>query len=387
MDTLTNIRLTRALADGEAAFLDAFGRAEAFDAQAFGAWVAKNRLREWFSPLASSEAARVLLPPAALAKLAAEGERQPARKQALLDLCGQVAAAFGAAGIPCLFLKGLFVADRFYGDVTRRHQFDVDVLVRKPLFGRAVDALASIGFDTKTERVTRRLEKIRTRPTRSAPQTVTVRNAAGLEIDLHWATKSRWFHGIDEEVWWAGAQTYSIGEYELTTLSDEHTLQLLTVSVCADIKRGACRAKALLDLYLILRAIGHRQDWERYFAQREADGLLKVHVNAFAVFFSLWECADEFPTLARALERHGAALELRDAQEALALIERPRHSRQNASWYKRLGSRTRLGEWSWRLTLDLPHTLGRALQPRRTRAQPWAAEPPSLPASKPRGRS
>ncbi|MHC4845663.1 MAG: nucleotidyltransferase family protein [Planctomycetota bacterium] len=381
MDTRTCFQLTRALADGDAAFLDAVERAGSFDARAFAAWVDANRLREWFSPLARWPSTRVLLPPDVLNDLLAEGRRQPAHKQALVELSHAVGAALQTAGIAHLFMKGLFVAQRFYGDVTRRHQFDVDVLVRRDDFEGALEALASIGFDTGTERVTRRVEEIRERDPRRAPQTVTVRNADNLQVDLHWATKSRWFHGIDEEVWWAGARTHSLGGVDLPTLSDEHTLQLLAVSVCADLKRGACRGKALLDLYLVLREIGHDLDWERDFEQRAAERLLAVHVNVFALLLSLWDCADEFPLLARALETRARHLHLRDADDALALVERPRHSRANAAFYRRLGTRTRLHAWSSRLTLDLPHTVARALRPRRGRPLPWSNAAPVLPAA------
>jgi hypothetical protein len=380
VDTLTNSRLTRALADGEAAFLDAVERSGAFDARAFATWIDANRLREWFSPLARSSSTRVLLPPAVLARLQAESDRQPAHKQALIGLSHAVDAALADAGIERLFLKGLFVAQRFYGDVTRRHQFDIDVLVRRADFERALEALASIGFNTRTERVSRRLEEIRTRPGNRAPQTATVRNADDLQIDLHWATKSRWFHGIDEEVWWSGAQTHSLGGRELPTLSDEHTLRLLVVSVCADLKRGACRGKALLDLFLVLRAIGHRIDWERDFSERKAEGLLDVHANVYALLFSLWGCADEFPALARALARHGRRVQWHDAQDAVALVERPRHSRPNGAFYRRLGSRTRLGAWGWRLTLDLPHTVGRLFRSRHATPLPWPIATPAPPA-------
>lgn len=383
LDYRTGILLTRALAEGESACLDAIESAGDFDGEALPAFLKSNNLREWFAPLAGSERARKLLPQALLAELETIRLSQPDRAKALVDLCEEIQATFRAADIHALFLKGLYIAERFYGDVERRQQYDVDVLVQPIDCARAVEALAAIGFDTTTENATVRLEKIHTIAPKRAPGTITVRRPDGLRLDLHVRTKSRWFHGIDERLYWSERQTFRVRGREFETLSDEHTLVLMLASICADLRRGASRAKHFLDLYLVLRAFGPSWSWEEFLRRRRGEGLVKTSVNILALLVTLWDCAEEFPGLARALESRRQLLEIRSADDALALVSRPRRSLENLAWYKRLGSRTTLGYLRWSLFQDLPHTLTRGASSLRlrTRGVPWqsvdAAEPPA----------
>ena len=178
VDYRTGVLAIRSLVEGEAAFLAALERSPDFDAEAFATFAKDQNLREWLTPLVDSERARSLLSAPFVAALEAERAAQPQRKQALLELCEEIRTAFGAAEVPCLFLKGLYLGERFYGDVHRRHQYDVDVLVRPADFEAALNALAPLGFDVTTavggKPVARRLQKIRTRSRERAPQTVTV---------------------------------------------------------------------------------------------------------------------------------------------------------------------------------------------------------------------
>jgi hypothetical protein len=377
----TGVLATRSLVEGEAACVAALERAPDLDAEAFAFFAHAQNLREWFTPLVDSERARSLLSGPFLAQLEKDRAAQPRLKQALLELCGQIRTALDEARIPCLFLKGLYVGERFYGDVHRRHQYDVDVLVRPADFEAALQALALLGFDVTTgasgKPLARRLRKIRTRGRERAPQTVTVRREDGLKLDLHCRLKSRWFHGIDEGAAWADRRTFTVGGREFETLSDEHTLLFLIVSLCFDLRRGACRAKHFLDLYLVLRTLGPGLDWERFLAKRQREGLLKVSVNVLAVFLTLWDCAEEFPELAVAIERRRHRLEIHDARDALALATRPRRNHENRIWFERLCPGPPLACWRWRLTSDLPHTLRRAWA--RTRGDagevPWRRAP------------
>ena len=75
----------------------------------------------------------------------------------------------------------------------------------------------------------------------------------------------------------AGASSSPGHEFE--TLSDEDTLAFLLVSLCEDLRRGACRAKHFLDLYLMLRALDSQMDWERFCERQRERGVLKVAIN------------------------------------------------------------------------------------------------------------
>ena len=373
LDYRTGIRLTHALAEGEGSCLELIEGSADFEAEAFPAFLKAHNLREWFAPIAGSERGRKILPEGLVAELEAIRRGQPLRVEALVRLCEETQAAFRGVGIQALFLKGLYLAERFYGDLERRQQYDVDVLVRPDDCEPAVKALATLGFDTTTEHATVRREEIRTIAPKHAPGTITLRRPDGMRLDLHVRTKSRWFHGIDERAYWSDRRSVRVGGCEFDTLSDEHTLVLLLASICADLRRGASRAKHFLDLYLVLRAFEPSWDWEAFLERRRREGLLKTSVNALALFLTLWDCADEFPDLAQALERRRRHIEIRSPEEALALVSRPRRSLENLAWYRRLGSRTTLGYLRWSLFQDLPHTLSRGAASLRPGgpAVPW----------------
>lgn len=369
------VRATRSLVTGVEAFRAFARRAPDFVRDELPEFVAAHMLRPWFGPLVEDEESASVLAHTFRSELRAERAAAPARTRAQLDLCVEMRDALSAREIPSLLIKGLCVAERFYGDLHRRHQFDVDVLVRPTDFEAAVAALAPLGFDTANERVARRLRKMRTRRPERAPQTVTARRPDGLKLDLHCRTKSRWIHGIDESRFWAQRRTLAIGGHEFETLSDEHALLLLLASICVDLRRGACRAKHLLDLDLMLRELEPRLDWEAFFAAHAQAGLDKVAVNVLAVFLTVWETAAELPRLAAALERRRRSIELDDGTEALRLTAwGPRQRSENRRWFQRLGSRPGPAHWTWRMTLDLPHTLQHSVASpwRRGGAVPWA---------------
>jgi hypothetical protein len=181
---------------------------------------------------------------------------------------------------------------------------------------------------------------------------------------------------------WSERQTLRTPGWSFDTLSDDHTLLHLLASICADLRRGACRAKQFLDLYLALRRFGPDLDWEGFFARRAAQGLERVAVNALALFATLWDAADELPELAEALDRRLALVELRGAHEALAIATRPRRSRANRLWFVRLRpGGARLAHLALRASLDLPRVLrGPPPAPWRRGPAPPQADAGPLPA-------
>jgi hypothetical protein len=265
-------------------------------------------------------------------------------------------------------LKGFYFGQRFYGDASRRHQGDLDLLVRSRQLEEALSALARLGYDVETnlddgKPVATRLRQIRGPAADKAPHGVTVRRD-DCKVDLHWCLNSRSSGRVAEESLWHARQSFQLAGHEFETLSDADTLAFLLLSLCEDLRRGACRAKHFLDLYLMLRALEPRTDWEGFCEHQREQGVLKVAINVFAVFFALWGCAPEFPAVSRALDRRLRLVELRDAEEAVVLVERPRGSPENRLWFRRVYPRSPSRYWAWRLTRDLPHTLAR-LQPSR----------------------
>jgi hypothetical protein len=363
LDHRTSARAVRALAAGEDAFVSALERAPDYDATVFESFLTSHRLLDWVAPALLSGRAQHLIGSGFRERLHAYRSVRLAHNQALLREGVEVRSALADAGLGCLFLKGLYFGHRFYGDANRRHQVDVDVLVRSHQLEASLAALARLGYDVETnlddgKPVAARLREIRGRASAKAPHGVTVRRGEQ-KLDLHWCLNSRSSSRVAEGSLWSARRRFQLSGHEFQTLSDEDTLAFLLVSLCEDLRRGACRVKHFLDLYQMLRALDARLDWEGFCARQREQGVLKPSINVLAVFFALWGCAAEFPGAAGALGRRLRLVELRDAEEALALMERPRGSLENRVWFRRVYPRSASRYWAWRLTRDLPYTLAR----------------------------
>ena len=327
------VRCGRSPADADA-FVSALERAPDYDAAAFESFLTHHQLLDWVAPALSSDRAEHLVPAGFRERLREYRAARLARNQELLRESVEVRSALADAGLGCLFLKGLYFGHRFYGDADRRHQGDVDVLVRsQPAGSRA--GRARRGSATTSKPISTTASPSRSGCARSGdgrPPRRRTRSrcaAATTKLDLHWCLNSRSSGRVAEESLWTARRRFQLSGHEFETLSDEDTLAFLLVSLCEDLRRGACRAKHFLDLYLMLRALDPQIDWERFCERQREQGVLKVSINVLAVFLALWGCAAEFPGAAGALGRRLRLVELRDAEEALALMERPRGSAEN----------------------------------------------------------
>ncbi len=369
MEHRASVRAVRALATGPETFLGALEREPDFDAGAFEAFLTQHKLLDWVAPALSSQRAERLIPASLRASLIAHQATRRAVNEELRHASEEILAALAARDLACLFLKGLYFGQRFYGDLNRRHQGDIDILVRSAHFEAALEPLAELGFDTATnlddgKPVAERLRQIRGAGRAKAPHAVSVRRGA-VRLDLHWCLDSRSVAHTDEQRLWAQRRPFVLAGCEFETLADEDTLAFLLASLCADLRRGACRAKHFLDLYLILRELDPAVNWESFFERQREQGVLTLAVNVLAVFFNLWGCAEEFPGIVRSLAPRLRRVVLRDGAEALALMERPRGNAENRLWFRRVHPRSHWRFWIWRLTRDLPHTLSRLQRPRR----------------------
>jgi hypothetical protein len=254
--------------------------------------------------------------------LAALASRQPEQRlsvAALLDAFDEVRRELALVGVPALLLKGLLFAERLYGGIDRRPQYDVDVLVRARHFDRALRALERCGFARQTYDLHSR---------------TLVRG--DLKLDLHrflrWAPAYR----LDEQSLWAEARDVRIADRTVPTLSDDHTLVMLTLATFEDLGQGMAKLKQLLDLFLFLRELEGSMDWQSFLAQRERENLRAVSVNVLALVLDVFEAHQTLPRLAAALKaqpeqpRHGS----RD--EVLALLAAPRKAAANLAWFARV---------------------------------------------------
>jgi hypothetical protein len=149
--------------------------------------------------------------------------------------------------------------------------------------------------------------------------------------------------------------------------SRESTLLIQLIMIADDLRRGACKAKLFLDLYVFCRTLGSDWSWEAFFAARRSQRLEKLAVNVCALFLDLWDCAGEFPELATGVDRRAKMLEIASSAAADTILSRPRGNLENKRLMKRIyrgGSAVAVAR---RIAKDLPHAAAHVAGLRRSR--------------------
>lgn len=250
----------------------------------------------------------------------------------LVHAFAEVQEALAAAGVPVLLLKGFYLADRLYGGLAGRPQSDLDLLVRRRDFRRALRALAARGF-------ARAGGDIHSRDL--------VRGAVKVDVHrfLRWAPALR----VAEDELWAAAIDATAAGLAFRTLSDEHTIVALVVAAFENVGQGMARMKQLVDLLLLVRDVDARTDWDAFLARRERENLEAITTNVLALVLDVFDARAECPRLASVLDRRPGALVHGDRAGALGLLAAPRKARANLAWFGRVypGSLAHYLAWFW----------------------------------------
>jgi len=343
----------RALADGEEPFLAALEQSE-LDAHAYADALERQRLLAWVEPAVLSSEGRRRLPAALVAAVEQGSDARRRRHAEVVAETLEVEDVLARAGLRCLHLKGVSFGRRFYDDPRRRHQRDVDVLVRGASRDAALAALERAGYAREPGAITEGVVRWGLRRGYAA-------------VDLHWNLRRRARRRVDADDLFADPVGFEVDGRALATVSDDATLVFLLLSLCGDLRRGACGIRHLLDLHLVLRGLAPAFDAEAFFARRARQRLLMPCVNVLAVFFALWGAAPEFPELAEALLRRRQLVRIRGADEALALLCANGDGEVGRRWFRRAYPYDAFDGWARRLTVDLGFTLSRWLPSRRFR--------------------
>lgn len=337
--------LLRLLLDGETAEARARLPALAHDADNLCGQLERSRLAGHFYLMARDLPLETCLPPAGIAMLASAAEQQLVRARrcrALLDLVGQ---KLSRAGIPFLTLKGLSLAQRFFGGVDRRFMWDVDILVQPPALDAAVRALADAGLHPAAG------AQLNPRSRLWGIHAIEVRGEAGA-VDIHHTLRRLPGIRFDIDPFWENAQAFSVDGKAYRTLSDLDTLLTVAVGLGTDIQTGHHNLRKIWDLYRILRALDTDTDWEAFLARREREGSQKLVLNVLAFCLLLLDAHTDCPRLAQALQGQNGQLLVVNEDHARAVFSRPRQHLGNRLLFSRLLPTPLPRYWlGWSLTL------------------------------------
>ena len=327
----------------------AFVSASTFDFPSFERFIVQNQLSGYLYALLASSPARDLFPDHTLGRFKALYLKQQANNRRLLAELKQLLTRFSAAGQEFILLKGLYLAQRFYGDIDRRSLWDIDILVRKETLQDVQKLLADCGYARKSH--------IFLHESLSCYFTHAFDFAKkGASLDLHWALSSHPSYRLDYAKIWVRQQPFYIEDSCFFVLPDEYEIVFNLLATLRDLERGALRVRSLVDLYMILKAAGGTLDWNQFFVNRKRENVSKICVTILSLFLGAFHCQAEFLDLARAVEHERKTLGLEDRQTLAKLLEPSRLGIRNKLWASRLYETTRLSFLLWWM-ISLPFRL------------------------------
>jgi len=228
--------------------------------------------------------------------------------------------------VPVLFLKGMFVAQRFYGSIDARASSDLDLLVRKSDVARAEEVLRTAGFTRRsrilwsrnaTIRFTHHFEYFRD----------------GADLELHWSLAQHPAFRLNYTTLWSDARELAIGAERFSVLSDEYAIVTHALGAFKDIELGVCTLKPFVDLFRMLQTAGADLDWEEFFDRRKSEGIFRIMAGILAMTLVLFECDPAFASLSECLRRHDDYPRIQSAAHVLELVSRKRkYALENRRW-------------------------------------------------------
>ncbi len=196
--------------------------------------------------------------------------------------------------VPFILLKGLYVADRFYGDVNRRNFWDLDILVQESDIERVGSLLERSGYARRSPVL------LTAALSRHFTHAFDYRKD-GCNLDLHWTLARHPAIRIDYGEVWDSAAHYTLGPHDLRVLADHYELTFLLLSIVKDVERGGLRIRSLLDLYHILRDLDSKVNWEQFMADRSRENIHGACIGLLTSFVNMLDCHEQFPELNRIL--------------------------------------------------------------------------------------
>lgn len=240
----------------------------------------------------------------------------PVEARVLLAAFVELQEAFRAVHLPVLILKGAVLAQRLYGGLDRRPQYDLDLLITRAGARRARQVTRGLGYE-----LVRRYQ-----------HAVSLRRAP-IEVDLHWALRSAPAYRIDYDRVWEDAVPVKLDQVAARTLSDEHLLLLLASSLVEDAALGTARLKQLCDLWLLAQELDASFDWDAWFQARRSERLETVVANGLALTLGVLDAWGDAPRLGQALESRSALLRIGGREQATMLLASSGVAAANSKWF------------------------------------------------------
>ncbi len=231
------------------------------------------------------------------------------------------------ASVDTIFLKGVILADRFYGNMEKRAIGDIDILIKEQDIAKAHHALITNGYvrnsrvflnDTLCMYFTHHYAY----------------SKKNVDLDLHWALSRHLSYRIDYNQIWHNRQQWQCKGNCFDVLPKEYELVLQILSIFKDAQLGTLHVKSLLDAYVIIRKSVHEIEWPSFLENRRQEGLFLITLNVLNLITSLLTEYD-FLELKHVLQ---------DNKKSLCPLPHLEWHK-NTSWQSKINNK----RWGWRL--------------------------------------
>jgi len=245
------------------------------------------------------------------------------------------------AGCEILFLKGPFLAQRFYGDIDRRNIADIDILVK------SVDDIAVVER-LLLQRGFVRQSKVFLRQNLTQHFTHHYEyKKPGFILELHWALQAHFSYRIQYERIWAEKKEFLLKDETFFGLSDSYVLTAIILSIFVDIQLGEVKLKSFVDIYMILKAIDKDIDWKSFFAAKREEGLFLISLNVLDLVVSLLDCRGHFKELCAFIDENRKDVIFQGLASKVGLLNYSSFGINAKSWAFRLYNASWLKSWVW----------------------------------------
>lgn len=296
-----------------------------FDFEDFNKFICDSHLAgNVYSVLINSEL-RALFPATLVEGLRPSYLMQWTKNEKLIKEIEILSELFIGAGIEVIFLKGPFLAERFYGNIDSRAISDIDILVKEENIDNADSLLRKNGFErtsvvflNKSLSVyfTHHFEYIR----------------SDVDLELHWALSTHSSFKLDYGRIWGEKNDFKFRKRNYWVLSDEYELVFQILTIFKDIELGTIKLKSVVDAYMILRAVDKNTKWKEFFEYRRTEGLHLISLNTLDLVLSLLDCPGEFKELSSYLQQNNTYLRCKTLAERLDLLTRSGVAVRNKLW-------------------------------------------------------
>lgn len=358
-DFRRNLDFLVALVTGDEVEAERAFRNGAVEWQAFQAFARYHQLSGYVYERIDALPLSTTVPAAVRTAFASRLRSETRKRTILIPAIVEIQDVFARSGPDVILLKGPHLAQRFYGSVSDRTFWDIDLLVRREELGPARARLQELGF--------------RRRSFLPVGETLSLWFAHALDfergeigLDLHWRLSRHPVIHIDYDRLWRRRQTWELQGRQFGVLSDDYALTANLISSVKDIERGAFRLRSFVDLMMMLLALDPGTDWTQYFEERREEGVLELCSNVLVLFLDAFRAEHRVPRLAHALRERPAAMHPGESGRAADLLSPDRSGGARRWWVAGLygGSRARHFGW-WAFSLPVRMAVHRAGKKRR----------------------